>query len=275
MPDRLLREEIQKVALKIAPCRSIQLFLLVRSQLNKSIHTFYLFRPYVDFSRSLARQHRFVVKDKFLKYDLFVNFEDDMLIKGEHVKHYLELSEKLEELKRTATDGDLPELKPGDNKKRFYTSRFYGNLTKGQLNRIIPGFIRAEVLLNDDGDNSTKKFRSFAVPFHEESKSKLDPSPCCHVSEEFASKSRPAEPSESQIIFWETSILALGVRQMPLSSNIGWVAMLRGPKSTGEPNTMLGDYWSGTDGYFNGQRRPGADNRDQINNQVCIYNVFD
>mmetsp|Transcript_10751 Transcript_10751/g.15819 ORF Transcript_10751/g.15819 Transcript_10751/m.15819 type:complete len:498 (-) Transcript_10751:127-1620(-) len=220
-----------------------------------------------DRTVSLARQHRFVVKDKFLEYDLFVNFEDDMLIKGDHVMHYLEVSEEIEELKRSAVDGDVPELKPGTDKKRFYTGRFHGNLTKGQLNRIIPGFIRAEVLLSEDNAGSSNSFRSFPVPIDNESKSKLDPSPCCHVSKEFASKARPAAPSSSQIIFWETSIMALGIRQMPLSSDLGWVAMLRGPKSVGEPNTMLGDYWSGADGYFSGNRRPAADSRNFINNQ--------
>jgi hypothetical protein len=34
----------------------------------------------------LARQHRFVIKDKFADYDFFVAFEDDMLIKGDHGK---------------------------------------------------------------------------------------------------------------------------------------------------------------------------------------------
>ena len=40
-------------------------------------------------TRGLARQHRFVIKDKLMEYNFFVNFEDDMLVKGEHVEQYL------------------------------------------------------------------------------------------------------------------------------------------------------------------------------------------
>ena len=33
-------------------------------------------------------KYRFVIKDKLLEYDIFVVFEDDMLIKAAHEQHY-------------------------------------------------------------------------------------------------------------------------------------------------------------------------------------------
>jgi len=46
-------------------------------------------------TRSLSRQHRFVVRDHLFEYDLFVNFEDDMVIKGPHVQHYMDMTREL------------------------------------------------------------------------------------------------------------------------------------------------------------------------------------
>lgn len=67
-------------------------------------------------------------------------------------------------------------------------------------------------------------------------------------------------------MLWESTIQALGVRQMP---NQDWVALLRGPKFKNglAPNSMMGDYWSGRDGAFHETKRPGPDARNNINNQ--------
>ena len=45
-------------------------------------------------TNALSRQHRLVIKDKLLHYDLFVSFEDDMLINGHHVQHYFAMTEE-------------------------------------------------------------------------------------------------------------------------------------------------------------------------------------
>merc|ERR1719162_1894204 len=42
-------------------------------------------------TRALARQHRFVIKDKLDYYDLFSVFEDDMRVTGGHISHFLEV----------------------------------------------------------------------------------------------------------------------------------------------------------------------------------------
>jgi hypothetical protein len=72
----------------------------------------------VDYKRALARQHRFVIRDKFDFYDMFVAFEDDMLVHGHAVHHYLQLSVEIERLRIHA-----PEILPkklSDKSKNFF-----------------------------------------------------------------------------------------------------------------------------------------------------------
>ena len=226
-------------------------------------------------SLSLARQHRFVVRDHFLEYDVFVNFEDDMLIKGEHVQHYIQVSEEIERLKETAPD-DLP----GNPDGKAYGKSFHGPMTKGQLNRMIPGFIRVEVLLagTKRGQNKVSPIPvdlEFEDRDGQHQNRTVDAAPCCHVSEERASPMRPSNPEPDQLMLWETEVQPLGVRQMPQDDGqekplLDWVGLLRGPTydSETEANTIIGDYWAGSDGHFTGKakRRPGGNARNLINN---------
>ena len=49
-------------------------------------------------TRALARQHRFVIKDKLQHYDLFMAWEDDIRITGAHVQQFLTMSAELKRL---------------------------------------------------------------------------------------------------------------------------------------------------------------------------------
>ena len=62
----------------------------------------------------LARQHRFVIKDKLAKYDLFACFEDDMVIHAEHIQHFSAVTNELLRLRESAPDSvHLPDgVKP-------------------------------------------------------------------------------------------------------------------------------------------------------------------
>jgi len=60
---------------------------------------------------ALARQHRFVVKDKIDYYDFFSCWEDDMRITAEHIKAYLSMSRELDRLKKAAVSSSYPEKK--------------------------------------------------------------------------------------------------------------------------------------------------------------------
>jgi hypothetical protein len=221
---------------------------------------------------SLARQHRFVIRDHFTEYDIFVNFEDDMLITGHHVKHYVDITNKIQSLKQLA-----PLELPGNPAKKFYGSAFSGPMTKGQLSRMIPGFIRVEVLLDSMSSQFHKK--ESPVPIDLVFEKAREPEKrtiiheCCHVASERSSPNRPSDPGSDQIMLWETDILALGVRKMPEGDNnetspLDWVALLRGPTygEDMEPNTMVGDYWAGDDGYFGKSKRPKGNDRRMINN---------
>jgi hypothetical protein len=53
-------------------------------------------------TRALSRQHRYIINDKLLHYDVFLNFEDDMIVRGPHVHHYLNKTNELYRLRQGA-----------------------------------------------------------------------------------------------------------------------------------------------------------------------------
>ena len=93
----------------------------------------------------LAREHRFVIKDKLLNYDMFVVFEDDMLITADHVNHYIAVTNELRRLEDLAP----VDFTSATNTKEMALQQYHGTMTKGQLRRMIPGFMRVEVLLDE------------------------------------------------------------------------------------------------------------------------------
>jgi hypothetical protein len=211
-----------------------------------------------DVTRALARQHRYVIKDKFEHYDFFVNFEDDMLIKGDAVHEYLDLTQELYRLRSMAPLKARQEPFRGDS--------FYGVLSKAQLKRMIPGFIRVEVLLNEGRFGAQMELDS--VPITE--RPNLDPKHCCHLNNTLTvSPNRPDSPKSDKLVLWETNIKALGIRKLPLKSRFDWVLMQRGPRFYLR-NLTIGDYWSGRDKYFVTEEeplRPDTKSFAHINNQ--------
>ena len=201
----------------------------------------------------LARQHRFVVKDNLFDYDLFMNFEDDMILSAGIVDNYLEMTQTLYELRETA-----PDEVSDDQLKNFH-----GALTKDQLKRSYPGLMRVEVLLDEETFGTQTKLDPVPVADHPD----IDPKPCCHLSD-FASNdnSRPQAPKTDQLFLWETNIIALGVRH--LGEKLGWMALLRGPRGrSDEKGLTMADFWSGTQKYFGKEKRPSAGSFNHINNE--------
>lgn len=198
----------------------------------------------------LARQHRFVVKDNLFDYDLFLNFEDDMILNADMVDNYLEMTKTLYKMRETAPD----EV----NDKQL--ENFHGQLTKDQLKRCFPGLMRVEVLLDEEHYGTQTKLDPVPVRDHPE----IDPKSCCHLSNIASSDSRPPAPTTDQLFLWETNILALGVRHM---DELGWVTLLRGPrKRNGEKGLTLADYWGSGD-YFEKKKRPSPGSFEYVNNQ--------
>lgn len=199
----------------------------------------------------LARQHRFVVKDNLFDYDLFLNFEDDMILNADMVDNYLQMTQTLFKLRETAPDT----VSDGQLKN------FHGPLTKDQLKRSYPGLMRVEVLLNEDIYGTQKKLDPVPVSEHPD----IDPKACCHLSDFAASDSRPQSPTTDKLFLWETNIIALGVRHV---DELGWLALLRGPRGrSGEKGLTWSDFWSGTRDYFGKNQRPSPQSFNHINNE--------
>jgi hypothetical protein len=238
-------------------------------------------------TRALARQHRYVLKDKIgneqQQYDLFVNFEDDMLVRAEHVQHFVQVTNELYRL-RQAAKVHKPLPKTVDEANRA----FYGPMTEVQLSRMLPGFIRVEAALpgfhNKGPDifehiprdfvwNNTTTSASIFGKSISNIQSGVDAAICCHVSPDTQVASGDhlpdTPPDEESLYYWETSIDVLGVRQMPAPSSLGWVLLQAGNREDifTESEYVIGDYWSGRDGYFGDQERPVRSKGRNMNNQ--------
>jgi len=223
------------------------------------------FRKLENRTLHLARQHRFVIKDKLLDYDIFINFEDDMLIKGTHVQHFVAVTEELHRLRKAA-----PENLAGNIVKNKALDSYSGPMTKGQLKRMIPGFIRVEALL--DEENYGAQESTGPVPVNlmfQDQRKEVNPETCCHVAEQTANDHIPVNPEASKLFLWEVNIFPLGVRKMPSNSWLDWVVMQRGPSQKKLNATeAIGDYWSNRkDDYWKGKKRPAPQEFKYINNQ--------
>jgi hypothetical protein len=203
-------------------------------------------RTVVPVMRSLARQHRFVIKDKFLHYDVFVNFEDDMVVHGHHVSSYWNVTQMLYRLRLAAPDALPTSVAPTVNAT---LTLYHGNMTKIQLERCIPGFMRVEVAL--PGFQPHLRNRN-AIPIDfgwnlaETSDSHVNASVCCHLNSSlnWIPQQTPMEARPSQLYYWETSIEALQVRQLP---NDEWVLLQGGNADVFyvDPSHPVGGYWVG------------------------------
>ena len=211
---------------------------------------------YTDFvTRGLARQHRYVIKVKFADYDFFVAFEDDMLVKGDHVKHYLDMTNDIARLRALAPDTIRVEER---------RNAFHGPLSKTQLSRMIPGFIRVEVLRTEDENGTQIELDPIPVDLEFDGKNRtVDPRPCCLLSNKTVNDHIPPEPTSSRVFVWETGIKGLSVCEVPTS---GWVALLGGSYVHGKKH-VIGDYWSGRDGAFGSENRPLPNDPRFLNNQ--------
>lgn len=220
-------------------------------------------------TRGLARQHRFVIKDKLFYYDFFTVFEDDMRITGGHIAHYLQMTEELNQLRAEA-----PETTPekGESAEPHGNQKFHGTLTKRQLRRMIPGFIRVEALIDDNPTQSDLGPIPVDLDFPvngdktQMAPRMFDAKPCCHVRPGLGKL--PPSPKGDEIMIWETATFGAVVRQMPQggSNALDWVLLQPGPKIGSGPD-FIGGYWSGRDGAYGDKQKPSAGMPDLIAQQ--------
>jgi len=209
-------------------------------------------------TRGLARQHRFVIKDKIDRYDFFSVFEDDMRITGGHISYFLEMTAELKRLYDEA-----PEYLPNEPQD-LHTEYFHGPLSRTQLSRMMPGFLRAEVLLKES--NYIPKIEQASIPVDLEFDLKdkygaittenrtFDPTPCCSVPDV---STLPKDPKHDQVMLWESGITGANVRQFPASSAsskpdmLDWMLLQPGSmKPYFHNNKFVGGFWAGRDGAF-------------------------
>lgn len=228
-------------------------------------------------TRALARQHRYVIKDNIQNYDLFINMEDDMLIHGSQAQAYFDWTQRLYQLRQEAPVSiDVHSFSSTTTPP---LERFYGTMTKIMLSRMLPGFIRVEHC-PDKAPTPRHQFQQVPVtltwpgpasdrmqPFSIRRQSiALDPAPCCQMRETTPHISKLL-PKMQDIYMWETSIHALGLRQLPDGS---WVLLQTGNDESAmsdQVNIAIGEFWTGRTGYFDKQERPLPNEGDFMNNQ--------
>jgi hypothetical protein len=198
-------------------------------------------------TRALSRQHRYIIKDKLLYYDLFVNFEDDMMIKGEHLDHYLAVTKEIERLKKAA-----PGRIPDDNPPNKLMDQYHGNLTKIQLARMVPGLIRVEVV--EDRAAFERERGKTPMPFPQSSSTGttnalplINTKTCCQKTLGFWKQDTP-EPTTDNVFLWETQTIVLGLRKMPTNASLllDWVFLQKGVDQNWIPREkIIGEFWTG------------------------------
>jgi hypothetical protein len=209
----------------------------------------------IDNTRALARQHRYVVKDKLFYYDLFLAFEDDMRITGLHLQHFLYMSEEIDRLRQSAPTAlkDVPE-----NLDDYKKTKFYGPMTQEQLSRVVPGFIRVEVLLNATEHGAQRNVLPIPRDFEfDDGTHHVHPEICCLVDGN--RKGLPPAPDAEDVIIWETNAKAFSLRELPPGqSELDWTALMMGPGKKLKPAEKIGGYWTGRKGAFGDEKRPSG-----------------
>jgi len=188
-----------------------------------------------------------------------------MVITGTHVDHFRAMTQELYRLR---------ELAPSDLKDRTREEaldNYHGVMTKGMLKRTIPGFIRVEVLLDEDNYGAQRNLGPVPVDldFLDGQQHQVNPNYCCHVQSKTSNFHIPQSPSADKLMLWETNIFPLGVRKMPQDSWLDWVVLQRGPSQNKlNISDIIGDYWSNRhNDYYPGQKRPAPLEFKFINNQ--------
>jgi len=210
-------------------------------------------------THALSRQHRYVVKDLIDEYDFFSCFEDDMRITGDHMEHFLKMSNELDRLRHLAEASPDGLVRVNDDNAAKESPKFPSKrndvmnapFTAEALRHAIPGFLRVETL--DDSQSLSNSFNREKngymelIPTTSSYQEKLNPVPCCHVGSN--RKNQPASPGRDDVILWESNISAFGVRKYP--GSISWVGAM-----PVEDRADVGSYWSGFTGLFGNMVRP-------------------
>jgi hypothetical protein len=210
-----------------------------------------------EITRGLARQQRYIVKDLLEDYDMVVAFEDDMLVHGSALEHYWTWTQKLYQGRHGAT-------KEANYTVQEALTRFHGDMTLIQWQRMIPGFMRVEAPLADFVPTTNNLYSQIPLNYSWDDRTErhIDPSLCCHTTWDESVTRIPSHPQD--LYFWETSIDVLGIRQLPTEE---WVLLLAGNNDAlyPKPEYIIGDYYP--QDYYNNTPRPERTKSRYMSNQ--------
>merc|ERR1719296_163262 len=157
-----------------------------------------------------------------------------MLITSHHILAFRKLSQQLELLKEKAKGRTVKG-----------SSDLSGPLTVSQLERVIPGFFRVEVL--QEGSQSQEQLAPIPVDLDFNGKiMTVNPEYCCAVN-----SSKVTKPE--QLMTWETGIAGFSLHKF---DEIGWSALFPGRKNL-KLKQMINAYWSGKNGKLGAEPSPG------------------
>lgn len=198
----------------------------------------------VERNTALARQHRYVIKDKLPYYDFFVVFEDDMVISRYHVEQHLKIQSQIQQL-QLQQEVQKQNEKGKKIPKQSNLAVWEQPLQKQELQRFRAGFIRVEVLQ----DEVPRTQLQLDVPLTSNDEFvPLSSEACCSVTQpELISKghtrhgisakssytniqnnetttmtsNHPTGPDSATLMLWETNAISMGVRPLmqPILAN--------------------------------------------------------
>lgn len=170
-----------------------------------------------------------------------------MAITANHIDYFLQMTNQIKSIQKSLQQQQQQQVGYSFTPDNLKT--FHGPMHADQLERVIPGFIRVEVL--SDGSTSQPVLDPISIAPDTPS---IQADICCSSSS--STTSQPSLLAADKIVLWETSIEAIGVRQFP--EPIGWVGLLIGIQPSDNKNATIGSFWSGEDGAFGrGVTRPG------------------
>lgn len=215
----------------------------------------------IEYKRALARQHRFVIRDKLDYYDLFLAFKDDVLVRGEHVHHYLQLSAELERLLALS---QKEEKMKDDSEVNHEVAKFNTDLTKQEIEHFVPGFIQVEACCS--GEEKRILLDSSSIPADHDFNNldgggrravNIDPTICCHPKQYESINTKGFErPHPDDLIAWDTNIKLFSLQQFPPESDLlDWVVLMPGPKRGPTTDKTIGSFLSSKKGAFNGKEK--------------------
>jgi hypothetical protein len=240
----------------------------------------------------LAREHRYVIKDKLPYYDFFVVLEDDMVYTSQHVLQYIKLNNlRVEQIRKEKhlliqkmknMKNDPP--KQQQSKSAIFrqlhiiemseTTKWNTDLELEVLEQMRPGFIRTEVVeerfplqlrqqLQDRSRQilQIKQKQKESKLFKDDEPDQdgtIDVSGCCdlpkHIATQMSKSVLHPHPRLEDVIVWETNTNGLNVRP--------WTAISKtNSNSWWIAATMIGSlkfpsYWAGEVFSLNKGRGP-------------------